>query len=338
MTQSKRRAELLAQLNARLASLRDLEDGTLYFEQSGPQYVAVTKEGDNVLLWLMDIRNPVSGVVQSELSLTEPLRLVDPYTQAALLGLLWNDHPQRIFTTGLGGGCLPTYLHCLLPDTTIDCVEIDARVVDAAATGFGFQTDATLRIAVDDGRAWLESRRTEKPYDLVIVDAFLDNGYAPFKMATREFSQLAATRLTPTGVFVLNLLYLGEYYTERIKTVASVFAHVYLLRMGEDNDLLFASNASLSDKAILLDKARDLENRLSLRFSLFSRVEEILPVESADIPGWQTAEILCDADPPEGYFTTLPAFDGVTSTQSAHAPCLCGSGLAFGRCHGREAG
>ncbi|MEZ4612809.1 MAG: hypothetical protein R2838_21625 [Caldilineaceae bacterium] len=142
----------LAELEARLAPLRALPEGTLFFEQSGPQYVTVTKEDDNVLLWLLDRYADGSGVVQSELNLADPLDLVDPYTQAALLGLLWSPQPRRIYTTGLGGGCLATALHYHLPATQIDCIEIDPVVVSAAAQCFGFRTDDQLRLGLD-GRA-----------------------------------------------------------------------------------------------------------------------------------------------------------------------------------------
>lgn len=330
-------AQYLRELETRLAPLREQPDGTLFFEQSGPQYVTVTKEGDHVLLWLLDRYADSSGVVQSELNLLDPLHLVDPYTQAALLSLLWNPQPQRIYTAGLGGGCLATVLRFHLPDADIHCIEIDPMVVRAAAQCFGFRTDDRLQLGIADGRAWLDATADRAPYDLLIFDAFLDNGYAPYAMATREFAELCARRLSPTGVMTVNLLYLGNFYLERIRSLAAVFDYVYLLRMGEDNDLVFASHAPLAESAVRQAAAARLATRLNVRFPLAQRAALITPVAAADLPGLAAARVLVDDAPPASYFDEMPTLHGDDMYWPADQPCLCGSGRAYGVCHGRPA-
>ena len=327
----------LAELEARLAPLRALPEGTLFFEQSGPQYVTVTKEDDNVLLWLLDRYADGSGVIQSELTLADPLNLVDPYTQAALLGLLWSPRPRRIYTTGLGGGCLATALHYHLPATQIDCIEIDPVVVSAAAQCFGFRTDDRLRLGLADGRAWLAQTADALPCDLLIFDAFLDNGYAPYAMATREFAELCAQRLAPDGVMVVNLLYLGNFYLERIRSLAAVFEHVYLLRMGEDNDLVFASHAPLMEEPARHAAAEALAARLDVRFPLVTRAAMLTPLDAADLPGLDAAAELTDDAPPAAYFDGMPHLDGDDVHWPAEHPCLCGSGRPYALCHGQQA-
>lgn len=328
-------AELLHELESRLAPLCALPDGTLFFEQSGPHYVTVTKEGDNVLLWLLDRYADGSGVVQSELNLRDPLNLVDPYTQSALLALLWTPYPERIYTTGLGGGSLATALHYHLPNTQIDCIEIDPMVVRAAAQCFGFRTDDRLRLGIDDGRDWLAKTADAPPYDVLILDAFLDNGYSPYAMATREFAELCAQRLSRAGVMVVNLLYLGNFYLERIRSLAAVFEHVYLLSMGEDNDLVFASHSPLVAEPARQAAAQALATRLDAPFPLVERASKLTPLAQCALPGLDAAVTLSDAAPPVRYFDVMPTLTGDDVHWPAERPCLCGSGQQYGMCHGK---
>ena len=53
-----------------------------------------------------------------------------------------------------------------------------------------------------DARPFL--RRTDKRYDLIVVDAY-QQPYVPFYLATREFFRLARERLTPGGILALNV-------------------------------------------------------------------------------------------------------------------------------------
>lgn len=327
-------ARTFAELHTRLAGVRAESDGTIFAEPSGGHFVTVTKEASNVLLWLMDQNADGSGVVQSELDVENPLALVDPYTQAATLALLWAPTPARIYTTGLGGGCLPTVLHHYFPMTHIQCVEIDACVVKAAQRCFGFQPDHYLRVAVDDGRRWLEANPAAGNYDIMLFDAFLDNGYSPYKMATREFAELCSQRLAPGGVVVLNLLYLGTHYTERVKTMAAVFPHLYLLRMGEENDLLFASQTPLPAAADLRDLAMSIRRRHPFQFLFVRRAVKLIPLEQADLPAWEATPVLTDDAPPADYFATMPSMAGPLSAPDPTAPCFCGSGLDYDHCHG----
>ncbi len=203
----------LAQLTERLRPILDQEDGTLSMAVSGAHHVVVTKEESHVCLWLYDEANRSTGVIQSELDLADPLTLVDAYTRAALLALLWSPAPRQIYTTGLGGGCLPTVIHHHLPETVVQCVEYDEQVVDAATRYFGFLPDASLRITIDDGRRWLEANRGTGRFDIIILDVFDDKGDVPNDLTSLEFFQLCRDSLATQGVLVVNLLYLDPQRT-----------------------------------------------------------------------------------------------------------------------------
>ncbi len=189
---------------ARLQPLQEAEEGTLYAELHGAYFVIVTKGEGNIRLWLLDPQHPDSGVMQSEMRLDDPLALYDDYTQAAMLGLLWQPQPTRVYVAGLGGGCVPLVLHHYFPTVKIDCTEIEPAIIAMATAYFGLEVDERLQVALADGREWLAAQH--EPYDFMFVDVFLDRGYVPYRMSTVEFYTLCRQRLTTDGVLVANFL------------------------------------------------------------------------------------------------------------------------------------
>jgi spermidine synthase len=283
-----------AQLAERLRPLTDHEDGMLHLAASETHHVVVTKEEDHICLWLHDEANVSTGVIQSELDLVNPFALVDAYTRAALIGLLWSPDPRRIFTTGLGGGCLPMTMHHHLPDTPIQCVEYDPLVVDAATRFFGFLPDETLRIAIDDGRRWLEENRSDERFDIIILDVFDDNGDVPHQLTTLEFFQLCRSCLSEQGVLIVNLLYLDPHRAARIKTVSAVFDYLYLCPMDDDNDVLFAGQRPLPGKTIYIEQMIRLKERYRFGFPLVRLALKLKPVDIDEIPEWPMTALLTD--------------------------------------------
>ncbi len=283
-----------AQLIKRLQPLLEQEDGTLDVAASGSHHVVVTKEEDHVCLWLHDEANQSTGVIQSELDLNKPLALVDAYTRAALLCLLWSPAPGRVFTAGLGGGCLPTAIHHHMPETIVQCVERDPQVVDAATRFFGFLPDETLRIAIGDGRSWLEENATRDSIEIIILDAFDDKGDVPHALSTVEFFQLCRASLSGQGVLVVNLLYLDPHRTARIKTAAAVFEHLYLCPMEDDNDVLFASRRPLPSKATYIDRMIHLKEQYRFGFPLVRLALKLKPVDVGEMSEWSATKLLTD--------------------------------------------
>lgn len=282
------------QLTERLRPLLDCEDGTLHMASSGAHHVVVTKEENHVCLWLHDEANESTGVIQSEMDLANPLALVDAYTRAALLALLWSHEPLRVFTTGLGGGCLPIVMHHHLPETTIQCVEVDREVVEASSRFFGFLPDERLRIAIGDGRRWLEGEPAGKPFDIIILDVFDDKGDVPHWLTTLEFFRLCRDSLSERGVLVVNLLYLDPHRTKRIKTIRAIFDHLYLCAMDDDNDVLFASQQPLPERSNYIEQAVRLKTRYGFGFPYVRLALKLKPVDVSAIPEWPKTALLID--------------------------------------------
>jgi hypothetical protein len=337
MTEHDRRAtDNRAAIMDRLASICARPDGTLHMESIGLHYVTVVKEGDRLQLWLMARGSGGTGVIQSELDLKNPLALVDPYTQACTLGLLWKPAAERMLFFGLGGGCLPLVLYHHLPAAHLDCIEIDPEVVSVARTYFGLEADNRLRIHVDDGRRWLAGRRDGQAYDLIVVDAFLDNGHVPYGMTTEEFFRLCRGSLSEQGVLVVNVLYGDPFHAQRINTLYAVFEHVYLCPLQEENDVLFASNVPLPSEPKREAMATAIRRRYRFAFPFVRHAVKLRsvdrPVDGGDgLPG-----TFVDDAPPANYSATLPSFAGLDVVLSDDMPCPCGSGRLFGHCHRAE--
>ena len=84
----------------------------------------------------------------------------------------------------------------------ITVAEVDPEVTAQAAADFWF-SPASARVLHRDARVVL--RNDDARYDVIIGDAFTDIA-VPEHLVTQEFFQLVADRLTPGGVFAMNLI------------------------------------------------------------------------------------------------------------------------------------
>jgi len=95
-------------------------------------------------------------------------------------------------------------LHNPLTKFTIDAVEIDARVTEAARETMDLKDQPGVRIHHEDGRTFLR-RADEGGYDAILMDAYARQVSIPASLATREFFALARSRLREGGVCFVNL-------------------------------------------------------------------------------------------------------------------------------------
>lgn len=270
-----------AALNERLTDARYQPEGTVFMEPvdgdyPGDCYVVVTKTGSHMLLWLMDMANTDTAVVQSEIDLDNPLALVDPYTQAAMLGLLWQPNPAWVHFAGLGAGRVPMVMHHHLPASVLECVEIEPKIIDVATRFFGIQADDRLHLTAADGRAWLAAQSPQKRYDIMFIDVFEDDGATPTHMTTTGYFRLCRQHLQDDGVMVVNLISEDPLESAKIRTIASIFPQLHLCPMGKDNTIIFASNGPALGTAELIERAAALQQAHRFSFPLVRRAKAII--------------------------------------------------------------
>jgi spermidine synthase len=140
--------------------------------------------------------------VQSAMRLDDPYRLSLPYTRKMMAFLLFNHSPERILMLGLGGGSLAKFCYRRLPSTAITTVELNPDVI-ALREAFRIPADdARFRVIRADSASYIAGVGPGK--DVILADACDRNGVAP-ELHSVEFYHSAWRRLSPGGVFVMNL-------------------------------------------------------------------------------------------------------------------------------------
>lgn len=294
----------LAAIQQRLSWLQQQPDGVIFCKDSGVHYVAVRKDRSHIKLSLVEKVNLHTDLLQSVFDLKNPLHLVSEYTQAMMLGLVWQSQPQRIYIAGFGGGRIPLVLHHYLPESTIECADIDPIAVEAATQCFGVKLDSRLTVAIQDGREYLEQQKLDTQYDIIMTDVFFGNGYFPHRLATKEFYELCQKYLSSAGIMLVNLLQRDEFYAEKVKTFQSVFSQVYVCPWKDINSVLIGSNSAIIEKDEIVSRAKYLQNYHQFSFDLTERALEVkVGIELAEaLPNLDKAQVLLDDSPPAGYF------------------------------------
>lgn len=126
---------------------------------------------------------------------------------SAWMGIRQMDgDPLRMLAIGVGGGSMPMFLLHFFPSMSIDAVEIDPVVIEAAITSMGFpEQDDRLDIHVRDAAAFVQEYKSMKQYDFVYIDAFDGEDCIPKDLCHEAFIRSVASMLDPEkGVLLMN--------------------------------------------------------------------------------------------------------------------------------------
>jgi spermidine synthase len=207
-----------------------------------------------------------------------------------LAGSLFSSpDPRRILIVGLGGGSIPTALAEILPNATIDVVEIDPAVTRVARQYFDFKDGPKLKVTELDGRVFIKrAGREGKRYDIVMLDAF-DHEYIPEHLLTREFLQEVKALLAPQGVLVANTFSSSRLYDHESTTYADVFGPYYNLKAA--NRVIVIRQGGLPPLAELRSRAETYEAALR---SFGVETWTLLPMFSTQIDWDKNARVLTD--------------------------------------------
>ncbi len=222
--------------------IRDSQRGTVVYEtESSDNYIQVTQDGDNTLLWLND-GHAIHSIYNPNQLLTG-----GPWDYF-MIGPLFVDQqgPAQIdnaLIIGLGGGTSSKQISVGYGPVPIDGVEIDGEIVRAGREYFAMN-EPNLNVIEADGRYVL--RTTTTRYDLIAVDAY-EQPYIPFQLTTQEFFTEVSEALTPEGVAVMNV---GRTSTDyrlvdvMASTMRSVFKFVYVVDTDSfANSMVIGTNA-----------------------------------------------------------------------------------------------
>jgi spermidine synthase len=186
------------------------------FEETSPYHHirVVDQQGMRTLMF--------DNATESRQSLADPLQGHFEYSEYFHTPWLWNPEIKSVLMIGLGGGTVALAWQHYYSNVLFEAVELDPKVVKVARDFFQLKESAGLRVHTEDGRVFL--RRSQKQYDVILMDAFTANRYGsfiPYSLVTREFFALARQHLTTNGVLAYNVI--GNAQSERENIVSSVY-------------------------------------------------------------------------------------------------------------------
>lgn len=170
----------------------------IFREITGKRLVEIYDYGDSRSLYFG------GRFLQSRMSLSSPHILKLPYTHYMMFGLLLTKELRRVLLIGLGAGSLVRFLHHYYPECTIDAVDNSAQVIKLAKGYFQLPEDNRVRIYCKDGQHFLNRKRPRAQYDMILVDAFDEDGMSAHIYAEPFFRHCAAA-MQPKGILCCNL-------------------------------------------------------------------------------------------------------------------------------------
>ncbi len=217
-----------------VASAGSAADARNYVERYDTLYNSLTvqRRGDVVE---MRARSRQGEYLESAVDLSDPLRLVVPYTRSLYAGLFFHPQPERVMMIGLGGAGFHRLFAFAYPQVLLQSVELDPKVVELTESHLEFKPTEKTPVATMDGRLYVKRSREE--WDWIILDAFR-GGFVPPHLKTQEFYQECADRLTDDGVFITNLHSGTQLYYSDLKTLRSVFPQVILFQTANRGNIV----------------------------------------------------------------------------------------------------
>lgn len=229
--------------------------------------VSVTKSilyGKPVLFFSQD------RSASSAMYLDDPYKLVFPYTTYYELYKLFKDKINNTLVIGGGAYSIPK---ALLKEVDLDSKvyvsEIEPSLVDIAKKFFALPEDNRLIPVVEDGRQFLE--RNDTKYDMIFSDVYSSYFSIPIHFTTREFFQLAKSRLTDDGIFIGNLAGTlsrknPSFIFSEIKTFMEIFPNSYFFAVDSVSEY---SPQNIMILGINGDKKIDIESAEKIAFNNF---------------------------------------------------------------------
>ena len=187
-----------------------------YVRESAYNYIIVTH--NQSIVWLRRVEN---GKELSAIDLKQPERQVIPYTRYLFLPALVNPQPHSVLSIGLGAGAFNRLFNLAFPGSRLTTVEIDPMIVDIARDFTGFTESQNNCVEIADGRRFLN--RSDAHWDWIVLDAYVRKSQIPAHLTTVEFFKLVRNRLTPDGLFVVNLTGSKEFLRRVSITIEIVF-------------------------------------------------------------------------------------------------------------------
>jgi len=194
-------------------------DYTVRVRDNGTKYLLV-----NDLRYAYSIYNPNGLLVGNTLDLYLFAPFFKPIEDVRKI--------EDVLILGLACGTSVRQMNMIFDNLEFDGVEIDPEIVEIGKKHFDMKPD-NLNIFIMDARRFI--KRTNKKYDLILMDLFLGDRIPPH-LITLEFFRETKKKLKPGGVIMVN--FPPEMGDSGASTLIAVFKNVYSIE-----NLVIASDA-----------------------------------------------------------------------------------------------
>ncbi len=151
---------------------------------------------------------------------------------------------------GAGAFGMPEQVSKQYPQATVDVAEIDPNVIETGRKYFKLGEFPHVQAHASDARRFLD--QSSKKWDFIFGDAYNGVRQIPVHLASKEFFQLVHDRLTPHGIFLMNVISAvegprAELLAGMLKTLQEVFPQVEVFAVNgrldmPQNVMLLAGN------------------------------------------------------------------------------------------------
>lgn len=193
------------------------------------------------------------------------------YQQYWELVKIFHPNPKNVAFLGAGSFTMPEALSDAYPESSVDVMEIDPKVIEVGRQFFRIDEYPKMNPIVGDARHRL--RFSNKLYDVIFGDAYNGIHHIPAHLITVEYFDIVKKRLSAHGIYMMNIrssitgekseLFKG--IVNGIKTVFSnvcVFATVPNDLYKIQNIILVAAKYDIPSKTINYIKKKE-ENRFN---------------------------------------------------------------------------
>ena len=142
---------------------------------------------------------------------------------------------------GAGAFGMPEQVSRQYPQATVDVVEIDPNVIETGHKFFKLGEFPRVQAHASDARRYLDQSDGKK-WDFIFGDAYNGIRQIPVHLASKEFFQLVHERLTPQGIFLMNVITAvegprAELLAGMLKTLQEVFPQVEIFAVSGRLDM-----------------------------------------------------------------------------------------------------
>mmetsp|Transcript_86487 Transcript_86487/g.220424 ORF Transcript_86487/g.220424 Transcript_86487/m.220424 type:complete len:302 (-) Transcript_86487:46-951(-) len=141
-----------------------------------------------------------------------------------VLPICTHSKSLKVLSVGLGAGALPQFIseHCP-KGTSVESVEYDPRVIEAATQFFGFHIQPGVNeVENSEGGAALRARVPRgRRYDIILVDCFSADDDVPASCRDEAFARAAQSILRPGGKVIQHIW--AQQLADALKTYKQTF-------------------------------------------------------------------------------------------------------------------